>query len=141
MSRGIFYTADENEKLMAVYEDNKNEQLIEIARKAQKYGICTERDERALSQHISKLLEPNAESEDGDEVDPKAAFWESVAHHFEDKYFSLRQTILWEGRLYKGSHHNSLTLNYRAILKWFWENDPEAITAAIETLEFAEGMK
>lgn len=141
MSRGVFYTDEEDNRLREVCKDNEGDQLITLARKAQKYGICTERDERALAQHISKLLAPEATTEEGnDEVDPKAAFWESVAHHYEEKYFDLRTVILWKAKLYKGVNHNSLTLDYKAILKWFWQNDPEGISAAIETLEYFDEM-
>ena len=140
MSRGAFYTESEDKRLLAVFNDNPGEKLSAIAERAQKYGICTERDTRALAQHIGRITSPETE-EPVDDVDPKAAFWEAVAHHFEDMYLGITKAVLWEARLYKGQHHNSLTLDYKKILKWYWENDPESINAAIEAMETIENME
>ena len=137
MSRGYFYTEDEDKKLMAVLEDSEDSKLIDVARKAQRYGICTARDERALAQHIGKLKQPKEEDE---MIPPEEDFYEAIIEAWERLYFGLRSAVLNSASLYKGSERNSLSLNYKEILRWFWRNDSEAISARIEQLEFEEGL-
>lgn len=136
MGKGAAYTKDDDAKLLEVYKDNEGETLIAIAEKAQRYGVCQERDTRALSQHISRLVTPT--EDETEDVNPTVAFWESVANAYESKYFGLLDAVIGTASLYKGNVNNSLSLNYRAILKYLWDTVPEMVTSQIEMLEFKE---
>ena len=58
MARGKYYTDEEDCRLTSLWEDNKELRMIDLAKKAQRYGLCAERSEMALSQHISSIVPP-----------------------------------------------------------------------------------
>ena len=133
MGKGRLYTEEENEKLIAIMADHNGETYSALADRAQRYGVCAERDRRALALHMGILA--RQDEEDDEPQDPAIAFFEGIAQRYEELYMSLRNTILDTSRLYRGNQRNSLSLDYKAILKWFWENETTAIASRIESLE------
>ncbi len=57
MARNKYYTQEEDNRLLALAQDNKKSKLIDLGRKAVVYGICTGRTAEAIAQRIAVLLE------------------------------------------------------------------------------------
>lgn len=142
MARNVFYKKEDDAKLMALWNDNKDgKKFTELAEMAQRYGICPERDRRALAQHISLLVNPKKKEDLPEEMDPDLGAAIHMAEIADDRYRGLLDAIVDSAALYKGKLHNSLALDFRAILRWLWNNEPERIAARIEALELAEGTR
>lgn len=140
MARAVYYTEDDDRKLLNVYEDNKKKKFIEVAKIAQRYGICKERGEQALAQHLSKLVNPpKADAEEEPEIamqpEPEIAMLKKALSIAEGKYNGILHAVIGKATLYEGVSRNSLKLNFAEIMRWVWVNEPELANARIEELE------
>lgn len=147
MSRGVFYSKREDELLLRLCDDMKGEKLIIIARKAKWLGICEERGDEALAQHIGQLLAPadKEESNDGEGYDAisddglRIQILEKRLNEIEQKYNAIVFAALHNAGLWAPDQTNlNLKLDVRAIWQFLYENEPELINAKFEQLKEAE---
>lgn len=136
MARGKYYTEDEDRSLLALHEDNPGLQYIELAKLAQRYGICSERGLNALAQHISQLLRP-ADPEPAEETEPEEMTIETmIAEAKAKKYDSFIETIFRTFKLHESGKW--LMLSFPDVMKWLRENEPTKLAAKLEELRFSE---
>lgn len=136
MSRGSFYSKEEDESLMAIYDDlntkNGNKRFIDAARKAQKYGICKTRNESALAQHIASLVNPpEAEEKQFNEAELVFESVNKQLEEFKAKYESLVSTILENDKL---TENGLLWIDFNKLTRWFYKNEPQRYLDRIEML-------
>lgn len=123
MARGKFYTKDEDNYILAVCNDNQ--QLIDskkykvIAEKLQSYGICANRDLDALSQHISRLLNPEPEDTEK-EIDVDNEILKGEYDKLKAKYESLIHVLIDESTEAKNGY---IQFVFPAITRWLKENE------------------
>lgn len=134
MSRGPFYSNEEDQALFALYEDNQKMKKRDLAKKAQRYGICVERNVDALAQHISILVSPPSEddSSSNDDVDITTFIFEKKYKDLKSKYESLMQTIIDKATLFE---NGGICFDYKAIWRWIYLNEPERIALRLESLQ------
>lgn len=126
MARGKFYTKEEDERIVAVCNDN--EDLVEakkykdIAKKMQKYGICPNRDADALSQHISRLLNPEPEDDEKEicTEDVNNEMLQIELDKLKEKYESLIHVLIDECTETKNGF---IQFVFPSITKWLKENE------------------
>lgn len=139
MARGKFYTEEEDKVLKALCEDNSGLKYIEMARLAQKYGICPNRNTDALAGHISNLLQPKAEEEITEEdmqkdTDVQLLIVEKERDELKRKYDAVCKAVISSAEFYD-NNSNALKLNYRSIFAWMYREEPERANARIEELQ------
>lgn len=137
MAKGPYYSNTENERLLKLWEDNKDKTFAEVAEMAIFYGICEGRSPRAVAQQLSKLVNPPEEGPQAElvEMDITSLILEKENKELRNELSSLLETILGTATLYNGY---ALHLDYREILKWLFANEPEKTAARIETLRLEE---
>ena len=141
MSRGKFYTAEEDEKLMSICEDMKKDlgekiKLVDIAERAQRYGICSERNKDALAQHISVLMAPKPSKKDDEELDDGKTLYdyslEKENRELKEKYEGLLNV------LFKNAHLNErrsmLFWDLQSLTNYLLVTEPTKYTARMEEL-------
>lgn len=133
MSRGAFYTEEENNALMELLKDNESEKYTDIAAKAIRYKICPGRTSRGLAQQLAKLTKKD-EAENETDVDPEIAIAKKEYDELDRKYKSFINTVIGTATLFEGPIRDNLKLNYKAILEWIWTNEPKKANARIEEL-------
>ena len=102
MARGKYYTKDENERILAVCDDNipllENKRYKEIAEKCHRFGICDSRNLDSLSQQISKLLKIRNKTETEEEEETVEEMMIADIQHefdeFKNKYNSLIKVLI-----------------------------------------------
>lgn len=123
MARGNYYTKDEDNYILEVCKDNQ--QLVDskkykvIAEKLQRYGICTNRDLDALSQHISRLLNPEPEDTEK-EIDVDNEILKGEYDKLKAKYESLIHVLIDESTEAKNGY---IQFVFPAITRWLKENE------------------
>lgn len=133
MSRGAFYTEEENNALMELLKDNEGEKYTDVADKAIRYNLCPGRTPRGLAQQIAKLTKKD-EAENETDVDPEIAIAKKEYDELDRKYKSFINTVIGTATLFEGPIRDNLKLNYKAILEWIWTNEPKKANARIEEL-------
>jgi len=146
---GSRYTADENNKLHAMIENNSNmaegKELnnVDLAQYAIDLGLFPNRSVGGLSQQIRKLKNPEeiaAEQKDADEElnNPEASYWET-------KYNSTREVLngildaFYEGAtLYQLGDRTMLNYKIYNVREAIRTADPNRWARKIEELEIAE---
>lgn len=142
MARGKYYTIEEDERLLKLYNDlkgyNKKITFKDVAEKAIEYGIVSKhRNANAVAQHLKNLLDPPETDEENKEEqtslfnDPERAEGEK----YRTKYEGLLSAVIDEATLYEGPAFKALRYNYQAISKWLAGNEADRVWARIETLE------
>ena len=131
MSRGKGYKLEDDQKLLELYRDNEKKKYIDIAKMAQRYGICTERDQEELSEHISRLVSQKDDDEDTDDIDLDLMSALKEVNDTRNRYEGLLHVILETATL---SDFGLLFLDFKAILQWMYRNEPERVSARIEAL-------
>lgn len=141
MARGPYYTKEEDERLLALWNDLKDQSptLKEVAVKAVAYGIC-DRNPDAVAQHLAVLLAPKVEEpDDADEaqleIDVEKASISKRASELETKYNGLLHAVVDCASLYEGSLYDGLKYNYKEITRWLTDNEPEKFGAKLEELQ------
>jgi hypothetical protein len=147
MSKGIFYTDEEDKALLAVYEDasetdKKKKKYLDIVKKAQRYGICPGRTPDALSQHLSKLVNPVKEEETNDSAE--ASNWELETNHWKQKALSLEErNNEWLDVIFNSAwdvnDFGYLQWNYKEITRFTREKYPEKYSEAVERIKTMKG--
>ena len=144
MSRGPRYSKEDDAKLMAVYLDHPDEKYIDTAKRCQSYGICVDRNTRALADHISKLV--NQEDEDEPEtpqtkedIESERAInilminsLEASRDEWKSKYEDLLHVVLDTATL---SDYHTLYLDFKEITRWLFKREPDKTGARLETLQ------
>ena len=127
MARGKYYTKDENERILAVCDDNipllENKRYKEIAEKCHKFGICEERNLDSLSQQISKLLKARTEDVEEEEETVEEMMIADIQNEFDEfkeKYNSLIKVLIDDNTKVNNGY---LQFNFPAITKWLRENE------------------
>lgn len=126
--------------MKAVYEDFKGKKYVDVAKKAQSFGICTTRNIDALAQHISVLVnqkESEAEEEklySKDNIESTLVLnnIEKMLNERTAKYESLLSAILDTANY---SESGSIFLDIKAIRRWLYVNEPERVLARVESLQ------
>ena len=126
MARGKFYTQEEDKRIIEVSLDNeelvKAKKYKDIAKKVQRYGICPNRDADALSQHISRLLNPEPEDDDKEisTEDVNNEFLQIELDKIKAKYESLIHVLIDEATEAKNGF---IQFVFPSITKWLKENE------------------
>lgn len=137
MARGAYYTETEDARLKALCEDNEGEKYIDLAFRAQKYGICANRNLDALAQHISQLLNSNQKegfSGDDDNEDSEKMILKKELKELKRKYEAVCKAVIDSCVLYK-ENKNALKLDLHAIRNWMSNAEPERVNAKRESLQ------
>lgn len=139
MARGPYYSDLENERLLKLWRDNEDKSFTDVAALAVFYGICDGRSERAVSQQISRLVNPPVEETEVGQIefDMTSLILEKENKTLRDELNSLLDVILNTATLYNGY---ALHIDYREILKWLFKNEPERTAARIEALKVEEAQ-
>ena len=131
MARGKYYTKEENDRILAVCDDNaelvENKSLTykEIAEKCHKFGICESRSLDSLSQQISKLLKMRNQTEDETEEEEtvEEMMIADIQHELDEvkeKHNSLLKVLIDDNTEVKNGY---LQFNIPAITKWLRDNE------------------
>lgn len=132
MGRGIWYTPEEDQLLLNVAYDNDALSYTDMAKIAQRYGICAERKTEALSQHIRSLMTPTPEEiQQIEEYRANRIEGEKT----KEKYKELMHILIDLSTVYGGY---ALHLDYKAINNWLWRNETELVRAKLEAHEYEE---
>ena len=144
MAKGPYYTTEENEHLLSLWEDLKELKLSykEVAEKAQRYGICRNRNTDALAQHIRFLvseqsqieLEEQTCEEVQEEIDIEKAYLKRENANLKKLLDGVVGAVIGKATLFHGPYFDSLKYDYPAITRWFIENMPDEYDARIEEL-------
>ena len=134
MARGKFYTEEENKVLKALCEDNNGLKFIDLARLAQKYGICANRNIDALAGHISELLQPQKDDATEDDTDMRLLIVEKERDELKRKYETVCHAVIGSAELFD-NNNNALKLNLQAIRTWMNREEPERVNARLEELQ------
>jgi hypothetical protein len=141
MSRGKFYTSEEDEKLMSICEDMKNDlgekiKLVDIAERAQRYGICSERNKDALAQHISVLMTPKPPKKDDEEDEDEKTLYdytiEKELQEYKSKYEDLLRVLFDKASL--NDSKTGLFWNWNALTYYLRTTEPTKYMAKMEEL-------
>lgn len=143
MSRGPRYSKEDDAKLMAVYLDHPDEKIIDIAKKAQSYGICSERNTEALRDHISKIVNQEEDDEPDapqtrEDIESERAIntlminsLEASRDEWKSKYEELLHVVLDTATL---SDYHTLYLDFKEITRWLFKKEPDKTGARLEAL-------
>lgn len=143
MSRGPYYSTEDDALLISIIEDMPGAKYIDMARKAQRYGICKNRDMKALASRISKLANPVPSEPDAtlSEEDLWITILEKRLADVSEKYdrfvwAALHGATLWSPDQ-KGvsSDKVGLKLDIKAIWDFLYKYELEGINARFESLK------
>lgn len=146
MARGPYYTKEEDERLLSLWGDLKEQEptFKEVAVKSVKYGIC-DRNPEAIAQHLSALVAPKVEAPKEEafqmEVDIEKAALKQKVSELETKYSGLLHALIGCAELYKGNLYDGLRYNYAEITNWLMSNEATKFGARLEELQLEEQNK
>ena len=145
MARGPYYTKEEDERLLSLWEDLKEQDptFKEVAVRSVKYGIC-DRNPDAVAQHLSVLLTPKPEEPKEEEFQMEQMvvdFEKAEYKQYKDKYIELVDVLIKLSTLFKGKFYDGLKYNYAEITNWLISNEPAKFAARLEELQFEEQNK
>ena len=138
MSRGRYYTEDENNRLKELANDmreiNPNVKWTEIAEKAMAYGICTSRPRDGIAEHISKIMsEPKDTTEDEDVALIQEDIDDILTQRDAGLYRSIRALTFNTMTLWEDS--GLPRFNFPEVIRWWKEHEPDMLSDRIERLE------
>lgn len=141
MARGKYYTDEENAKLIALIEDNPDAKFVEISDKAQRYGICSNRNRDALAGHISELYKAIHDETEEDDIEYNEEFalvlvYEAKYKEYREKYEKVCDAVIGKATLFE-NNPNTLKLNFPAIRDWMYTCESQRVLAQIESLQTA----
>lgn len=153
MGRGAIYTEDEEKALLALYEDSsetekKKKKYLDIVKRGQRYGICSDRTPNAVVQHLSKLIEQTKDdsSDDKSNTDFKeeANYWELEANRWRNRslYYEKLNNDWLEvifGKATGINEYDFIQWDFRAITRYARNEYPEKYSEVVEYFKMNEG--
>lgn len=142
MSRGNFYTSEEDNALLALYEDSSDtekhkKKYLDIVKRGQRYGICKERNADAVAQHLSRLLNPDKDNDaDTENDDLDTIFWRNSSNYFEKRFIESQEEWL-EATLGSATSINEfgyIQWDFKAITRYVRNKYPEKYAERAEML-------
>ena len=136
MARKPYYTNEENDALVALFNDNPNKRYVDLADLALKYRmIAPWRGRDAVAQHISALINVPFTDDKDDDADITTLILEKKNTELSEKYESLLDAVIGKCELYEETV--ALKFDYQAIRRWIYHHEPERVSARIEELKAA----
>ena len=132
MSRGAFYTTEEDNALIALIKDNPKAKNIDIAKKAQTYNLCSDRNTDALAQHISVLKTPKKAEDEEAVIDITELIWKKRYEDLLRKYEGIMEATIGQAEIWPAT--GALKLKFSPIAQWIYINEPERLAKRLEEL-------
>lgn len=134
MPKGMLYTKEEDDALLAILKDFPDAKFTENAQRAQKYGLCSNRNLNGLSQHLSILSKPSTPEDDGDDdFDLEKAQLNQEITRLKSRLRVLLDAIIGKATLFENNPHY-LKLDYLEINRVIYTEFPTEVAAKLEEL-------
>lgn len=139
MPKGMLYTKEEDDALLAILQDFPKAKFTENAQRAQKYGLCTNRNLNGLSQHLSILAKPPVkESESVEDFDLEKAQLNNEVVRLKARLRVLLDAIIGKATLFDKNNSHYLKLDYQEINRVIYTEFPTEVAAKLEELFASE---
>lgn len=138
MSRGPFYTEEEDRHLLTLFDNSRkidpDINYVDVAALAIAYGTCIGRNIDAIAGHISKLDKARESkmvniAEEEEDIEPGIAVLTKDLRDVRGRYRSLLNVLTKEAYTNNPEKIPILKFDYKAIRQWLWDNEPEYMNA------------